>query len=581
MTCTDVVCGTGGWSGPRPGDPDNAISLSAVGRFGAIEVSWTYPSTNAFAVSHFRVFRGTASSIESAMPIRIASGSSILDKIEVGDKTRYYYWVLVVSIHGTESEPIGPASAISLPVEDEILSAISGRLNVSMLDADLRAGIMRIPLMEENLSREILDRVNGNASLAAALSAVQSSTDQALTYIYDETVARASADEAMVSSIQSIAAGLGDASAAIVEEKLVRATKDDAMASQISILYSGMDANAAAILAEKTTRVTALDSLATSVTSLTTTTNNNTSAIQSEVSSRTSGDTANATAITNLQTRLNSDVTAINSSISSINTSLSGKATSTQLNTLATTVSGQTTTIQQHTASIDGIQGKYTVKIDNNGYVSGFGLISSANNGTPSSAFIIRADSFALVMPGYGNYVPFAIGAAGVTFNGKTAWDNVTGISKPENNATNGAVIGGNLYGTFDTNNISTFMPSAVIGNAQIKNAAVDTLTIAGNAVTVPSGATGIYSAVVTISMSQPGYIMCIGTFTQGSGKSGHYWRLLIDAYLAQTELPIGNTTGAMSGYAYVGAGTHTCTISCDTKSGDGRCGIVVFGIKR
>lgn len=78
-------------------------------------------------------------------------------------------------------------------------------------------------------------------------------------------------------------------------------------------------------------------------------------------------------------------------------------------------MAGQTTTIQQNSTSIDGILAKYTVKIDNNGYITGYGLMSSNNNGTPSSSFVIRADSFALVMPGYGDYVPFAVGPAGVS----------------------------------------------------------------------------------------------------------------------------------------------------------------------
>ena len=42
---------------------------------------------------------------------------------------------------------------------------------------------------------------------------------------------------------------------------------------------------------------------------------------------------------------------------------------------------------------------KYTVKIDNNGYVSGFGLASTANNATPFSDFLVRADKFSIASP--------------------------------------------------------------------------------------------------------------------------------------------------------------------------------------
>ena len=68
--------------------------------------------------------------------------------------------------------------------------------------------------------------------------------------------------------------------------------------------------------------------------------------------------------------------------------------------------------------------GQYSVKIDNNGHVSGFGLSSTEVNGTPTSAFIIRADKFAIVDPASGannltnspsaDTVPFAVDGGAV-----------------------------------------------------------------------------------------------------------------------------------------------------------------------
>lgn len=51
-------------------------------------------------------------------------------------------------------------------------------------------------------------------------------------------------------------------------------------------------------------------------------------------------------------------------------------------------------------ADADGtLFAQYTVKIDNNGYVSGFGLASSANNAVPTSTFAVRADTFYIASP--------------------------------------------------------------------------------------------------------------------------------------------------------------------------------------
>jgi hypothetical protein len=69
------------------------------------------------------------------------------------------------------------------------------------------------------------------------------------------------------------------------------------------------------------------------------------------------------------------------------------------IDTVSTTVGNHTTTINQHTSSINGLDAQYTVKIDNNGYVSGFGLASSAADGVPFSEFILQADRFAVINP--------------------------------------------------------------------------------------------------------------------------------------------------------------------------------------
>lgn len=581
MTCTANVCGTGGWTGPLPGDPDNNISLMAVPKYGAIEVSWTYPTTNSHAVAYFKVYRGINSVFEQAVEHQIVSGNFLMDRLDLTDRTRYYYWIRVVSTHGTEADPIGPASAVALPFADEILSAISGKITFDLLDADLRNGIERIDLFDRNLAKEILDRVAGNASLADALENVRSDTGEALTYALSRITQQTSDTEALATSVTALAAGLAEAKAAIVTEQTVRATEDEAMANEIEILYSGLEDNQAAILNEQTTRVNALGALATTVSGLSTQYQNNLTAIQNEQSARVNADTTLANSITSLQTQMGTNISALNSSISSIQTSLDGKASASQLNTLSTTVNGQTTTIQQNTTSINGILAKYTVKIDNNGYITGYGLLSSNNNGTPSSAFIIRADSFALVMPGYGNYTPFAVGPAGVVFNGNTVWNNVSGAGKPADNATVGATIGSNLSGKFTSSNIATYMDNAVIGTAQIADASVGTLKIAGNAVTVPASANGVYNATVNITIPQAGYITCISTFVQGTGKSGHTWRLNIGGQEIQAEWPQSATTGAMSGSRYMPAGTHTCFVSCDTWSGDGRCGITALGSMR
>lgn len=64
---------------------------------------------------------------------------------------------------------------------------------------------------------------------------------------------------------------------------------------------------------------------------------------------------------------------------------------------------------------------QWTVKLDVNGYVSGFGLASTGGTATPTSSFIVRADSFAVASPsgpGITPAVPFIVRTTPGTVNG-------------------------------------------------------------------------------------------------------------------------------------------------------------------
>ena len=142
--------------------------------------------------------------------------------------------------------------------------------------------------------------------------------------------------------------------------------------------------------ATTTTNALALKADAATVTSLAVTVGTNTAAITSEATARTSADTSLASDITTLQT----------------------------------TTGGNTTSIQTNATSINGLEGQYTVKIDNNGAVAGFGLASTTTgSGDITSEFIVNADRFAIMRGGSDTtaaVVPFAVQSTVQTINGET-----------------------------------------------------------------------------------------------------------------------------------------------------------------
>ena len=142
--------------------------------------------------------------------------------------------------------------------------------------------------------------------------------------------------------------------------------------------------------ATTTTNALALKADASTVTSLAATVGTNTAAITSEATARSSADTSLASDITTLQT----------------------------------TTGGHTTSIQTNATSINGLEGQYTVKIDNNGAVAGFGLASTTTgSGDITSEFIVNADRFAIMRGGSDTtaaVVPFAVQSTQQTINGET-----------------------------------------------------------------------------------------------------------------------------------------------------------------
>ena len=224
-------------------------------------------------------------------------------------------------------------------------------------------------------------------------------------------------------------------------------------------------ARQAAITNEATVRQTADTSLASQITTITASVNNNAAAIQTEITARVNGDNA-------VTSYVNTQLTTVNGNISALQTHQTTTANnvsalSSTVTTLQASVGTNTTAIQtEATARVNAdndIYSKYSVKIDTNGYVSGFGLISTANNSTPFSDFIVRANRFAIGSPsgpGITPKVPFTV------------------------------------LTTADSNGNS---PGVYIDSAIIKNADIGTLKINGNAVTVPTYATNTLGSMTVV----------------------------------------------------------------------------------
>jgi hypothetical protein len=216
------------------------------------------------------------------------------------------------------------------------------------------------------ISSEQTARIDGDAALALDITAIQAQRDDDYALIVSNNQARVDGDAALAISINGLTTNFNNLSSTVATESATRASQDAALASSISSVQASVSAN------------------------------------QSTISA------LSATVTTNDQARVSGDA-ALASSISAVNT----------------TVGSLSTTVSQHTSSINGIQGKYTVKIDANGYISGFGLIATNNNAAPTSTFTVLADNFKIVHPGSSPVSPFYV-TGGVTYIRNVVIDEAT-----------------------------------------------------------------------------------------------------------------------------------------------------------
>lgn len=162
------------------------------------------------------------------------------------------------------------------------------------------------------------------------------------------------------------------------------------------------------------------------------------------------------------------------------------------------------TTVTENTSSINGIRGSYGLSINNNGTVSGFGLVSDLVDGETVSSFVVSADQFSLTNSTTGELwtetdafttgdIVYYLGRQYEAIRNSSNkrpdtnpedWTDITKIpfvvyTTDQNITKNGTSY--NIPAGVYIND--AFIQNASIGNAQIQNLAVDTAQIANLAV--------------------------------------------------------------------------------------------------
>lgn len=345
---------------------------------------------------------------------------------------------------------------------------------------------------------EYTSRVTADESLQTQINTLSASaaSDYAtlLSAIETEQIARATADSSEATSRQTLATQMrgnyegtdlaGLTTGLLYSEQQARSDADTALSTSITALSSTVDTNFttlnAAIVTESTTRASAVDALSTQVSTVAAQSTKSRSYRQDEAPTEgmIEGDLWFDTNDNNKAYRYSGTAW-----VATDDTRLEANAVAIQTEATA------------RVAADDSLFAQYTVKIDANGYVSGFGLASTVNNSVPFSDFIIRADRFSIASPegpGLTPIVPFVVNTTAQTINGVNVPAGVyIDAAYIKNGTITNAKIGS---AAIDSAKIA----DAAISSAKIENAAITGAKIANATITGAKIATAtITSALI------------------------------------------------------------------------------------
>lgn len=392
---------------PSPGVPDRAIPPAPVGFqgagvFGMNTLTWDNPYKLYRNHSLTNIYRSETDNFGQATQISRATGMMYSDTIR-GDAVDpndpkkgkvYFYWITWVSTSGIEGPPNSPAgTAIEAQLDiDYLLKLITSQTSQSELAKALAKAIdleglnQTIAMLDAAAqsarlltSAERFLRDDDNVQIRRQITDIRVQTGEdvkaAITQLQEVIT---SDQQAIAHQIDLMQVSVGKAQADIVGERSARITLQDAATQALNGMSSRLETAEAVLTGYSETFASALETQVRNMMSLVARMDNSDAKYVSDQQTIVNEFEATARAITTLQSNLNDQSAAIEQTLST------------------------------HSSALEGLSAQYTLRLDVNGLISGFGAY---NNGQVAD-FSILANRFWLATPGaHGpNYVnPFTV----------------------------------------------------------------------------------------------------------------------------------------------------------------------------
>lgn len=264
------TCGTGGWVGPKPGDPSTSdINLTATPAFGGIDINITWPQLNPQAVAYVDLFRSLLPDPDSAPKHTTFNGTFYYDAIDDPSKPLYYYWVRVMSVNGTYSDMIGPAWATAKPRIEQMIEELTGKIDAGVLAQSLKQEIDQITLNKLGITQEMVDRAKNDDGLGVRITETGAFTGDTRALLQEEVLARTSQGEAFVSTVNTLYATLNGNIAAVQQSTTAAITAQngriDGLANQITNVETNVNGNIAQVQQTLQTNINVVDGKVTAI----------------------------------------------------------------------------------------------------------------------------------------------------------------------------------------------------------------------------------------------------------------------------------------------------------------------------
>ncbi|MEX2964630.1 hypothetical protein [Microbulbifer sp. TYP-18] len=444
-------------SAPNPIVPPAPTGFAVTNGFSHVFLQWNNPNSQYRGHAYTTIYRATEDNLANAVAIG-QSTSFLYADVGIQREVTYYYWIAYTSTTDIEGPHNGAAGTAGSTAPDPalVLESLSGQIRETQLYQTLqdRLDLIDNPAtgLVDSLSNEISSRQQAVNSLQQQIDGLVVATDVEIfyqpepptpeqasggvlvegsrwfdtddnnhPYVYTEDdglwhdardqlvlsveanltterLARIAADEAQLARLDAMELTVNDpangvaANAGAIRAQNLRITSNEeqlvAQAGQLDSLEltvfdanTGVGANASALAAQALEIIRVGEDIAAQGQDI--------AGLQATLENPNSGLAASAAAIDQLQI----DVAFIDGELQSQATAL----------TQVQTESGENTTaVQVLQQSVDGIEGQFTVKIDSNGYVAGFGLAVTQNeyDGTQHSEMIFSVDRFSVGAPG-------------------------------------------------------------------------------------------------------------------------------------------------------------------------------------